>query len=254
MSPRPRGDDCDKNAGTYAGGEWNNTKNIPDTQNIPDNKMNNQVPLNEPLQSVCTEGEDEKRFSVSLNGSPLIVKDWHRFFKFYSVYLSALRISVVSEKLTVAVATNRLHDLYNNHLVDVKHEFDNSNEVEAFTTYDTRFLGFLIFGPNLLAGGKIYLIRVNDEYFSLELNGITINVIPFAISAILLIVGSFKSYGFYIFIYITFCISYLLLAIEKKIFIETRVLKQKFQTFVPRNDNIEYFVTQPKLPEWCKKN
>ena len=197
-------------------------------------------------------GIDEKHFSVNMNGSLLVVKDWHRYFKFYAVYLSAYRISVISEKLTYDEANNRLHDLYNNHLVDLKYNFENDTEVEAFRTYDTRWLSYLIFNGDLFGGGNIYLVKVKDEYFSLCLNGTTINVVPFACTVILFIIGQVSSPGLYIFVTILWAINYMLLGVEKLIFIETRVLKQSFQTFMPRNSNIEFFITQPKLPEWCK--
>ena len=199
-------------------------------------------------------GEFEGRqFSFRLNGKPVIVKSWHRAFKFYTVYLSAIRISVVSKKKQPVVAADMLLDLYNNHVVDEKYEFHDGTEIESFRLYDMRMVSMLVWG-GLAPDQEVYLLKIKEEFFSLVINGLTINVGPAVICIVLYIIGlATGSIALQTLIYVWVLLNGgLAFYVEKRLFIESRVMKQRFAGFEPRNSMVEYFVTQPKISESLK--
>jgi hypothetical protein len=209
--------------------------------------------MHSPIIEQPLTGEFEGRqISFRLNGQPVIVKSWHRVFKFYTVYLSAIRISVVSKKKQPAVAADMLLDLYNNHVVDEKYEFDDMVEIESFRLYDMRYVSMLVFGG--FADQEVYLLKIQEEFFSLVINGLTINVGPAAVCSILYIIGlASGSIALQTVIYVWVSINAVLaFYVEKRLFIESRLMKQTFAGFKPRSSMVEYFVTQPKISESFK--
>jgi hypothetical protein len=198
-------------------------------------------------------GEFEGRqFSFRLNGDAVVVKNWHRAFKFYTVYLSVIRISVVSKKRQPTVARDMLIDLFNNHTVDQQYEFHDGTDIESFRLYDMRWVSLLVWGG--VADQEVYLLKIKEEFFSLVINGLTINVGPACVTMILFIIGMATSNAALTTVIIVFWVINAMLAItiDKFLFIESRVMKQSFAGFQPRSSMVEYFVTQPKIADFLK--
>lgn len=195
--------------------------------------------------------------AIYFNGEPIKIECWHKVFKFYTVHLSSFRISVISRKVPLVKAESILQDLYNNHIVDVQYQFLSSEaftNIEAFTTYDRRWASYLIL--NITGQNELYLLKIEDAYYSLVTNGVTINVVPFLAMGLLMLVGlALGSFGLYVFVIFVWALNISLANIvEKYVFIQTRVMKQSIQYFHPRSSKVEFFVTQPKLHKCFKSS